>query len=160
MSALMSILTSDMPRDVRIAKAMLEYLSEPDIRGEPFRMAFTMYEEDCEVMFELCEEAKWNTWKKWEHMRSTLSAVASKLADWRYLIRIDCRHNQESMENGEPSRWYAYELPYKYRARLNPSAWPRYKPERTPEEEMVFILWRVFDYEVKYTAEAMKGGGE
>jgi hypothetical protein len=139
----------DMPRDVRIAKAMLEYLAEPDISGNAMRIAFTMYEEDCDVMVELCESAGWTSWKKWEHMRKTLSAVASKLADWRYLRRMDCRHNQEAMEYGEPAHWYAYELHYKYRARFNPAAWPLYKPEWMPAEEMAFLLRRVFDYEPK-----------
>lgn len=142
-----------MPRDVRIAKAMLEYLSEPDIRGQPLRIAFTMYEEDCEVMMEICVKAGWKTWKKWEHMRSTLSAVASRLAKWRYLQQMDGRHNQEAMENGEPARWYVYELHYKYRARFNPSAWPLYKPERTPAEEMEYVLQRVFGYESQYAAQ-------
>jgi len=111
-----------MPRDVRIAKAMLEYLAEPDTRGEALRIAFTMYEEDCEVMVELCKNAGWT--------------------------------NQEAMENGEPARWFAYELHYKYRARFNPAAWPLYTPEWTPAEEMAFLLRRVFDYEAKPAAVA------
>lgn len=158
MYSLINLPTAGMPRNVRIAKAMLEYLSEPDMRGEPLRIAFTMYEEDCEVMIELCKEAGWGTWKKWEHMRSTLSAVASKLADWRYLRKIDCRHNQEAMENGEPARWFTYELQYKYRARFNPSAWPMYKPERTPEEEMAYVLLRVFDYDAIAAAQDSRKG--
>lgn len=139
----------DMPRDVRIAKAMLEYLAEPDISGNPVRIAFTMYEEDCDVLTELCKTADWTSWKKWEHMRKTMSAVASRLAAWRYLRQYDCRHNQEAMENGEPSKWYTYELIYKHRAQLNPTAWPNYKPDWMPAEELAYMLRRVFDYEPK-----------
>ncbi len=138
----------DMPRDVRIAKAMLEYLAEPDISGDAIHIGFTMYEEDCDVMMELCKSAGWTSWKKWEHMRKTLSAVASRLADWRYLRQYDCRHNQEAMEYGEPAKWFSYELIYKYRSKLNPAAWPNYKPDWTPEEEIAYMLRRVFDFEV------------
>lgn len=139
----------DMPRDVRIAKAILEYLAEPDISGNPIRIAFTMYEDDCDVMLELCKSAEWTSWKKWEHMRKTLSVIASRLANWKYLRQFDCRHNQETMEYGEPANWYSYELIYKHRAQLNPTAWPNYKPDWTPAEELSYMLRRVFDYEAK-----------
>lgn len=148
-SVVIDLPTHDMPRDVRIAKTMFEYLSEPStIPGEALRISFTMYEEDCDVMREICELAQWNP-KNWDYMRSTLSAVASRLVPWRYFTRSEMRHNQEAMEQGEPTKWYVYEMPYKYRARLNPQAWPNYKPDWPPAEELAYMLRRVFDYEVK-----------
>ena len=146
--------TEDMPRDVRIAKAMLEYLAEPDASGIATRIAFTMYEEDCDLMTELCNAAGWSSWRKWEHMRKTMSAVASQLANWRYLRQMDCRHNQEAMEAGEPARWFTYELNYKHRAQLNPTAWPNYKPQCSPADELAYMLRRVFDYEIEPAAVA------
>lgn len=141
------------PRDVRIAKAMLEYLAQPaNYRNDPMRIAFTMYEDDCDVMIELCKYAGWESRKKWEYMRSTMSAVACRLARWGYLRKIDCRHNQEALENGEPARWYAYELHYKYRAKFNPTSWPHYRPDRAPADEMAYLLERVFEYEGKPAA--------
>jgi len=132
---------------VRIAKALLEYLAEPDAHGDAMRIAFTMYEDDCDVMLELCKAANWNDWKKWEHMRKTISAVAATLENWRYLRRFDCRHNQEAMEPGEPAKWYTYELNYKHRAQLNPTAWPLYSPSWPPAQELAYILRRVFKYD-------------
>lgn len=148
MGLFVGVPVSSMPRDVRIAKALLEHLASGDSPNQPMTIAFTMYEEDCDVMTELYQAAEWTSWKKWEHMRSTFSSVASKLSDWCYLSKKVCVHNQEALENGEPKRWFVYELHYKYRARLNPSKYPHYKPDRSPEEEMAYILWRVFDYEV------------
>lgn len=148
-----------MPRDVRIAKALLEYLATPStLPGSPLQIAFTMYEEDCEVMDDVCKAAHWEP-RNWKHMRTTLSAVASRLASWRYLTRHEVRHNQEAMEQGEPRKWYVYELPYKYRARFNPDAWPNYRPEWSPEDEMAYLLRRVFDFEAgAHEHEADPGG--
>lgn len=149
---LIDLPVESMPRDVRIAKAMLEYLAEPAVGGGATRIAFTMYEEDCDLMTELCKAADWTSWGKWEHMRKTMSAVASQLANWRYLRQMDCRHNQEAMESGEPARWFSYELNYKHRAQLNPAAWPNYHPQWSPADELAYMLRRVFDFEIKLAA--------
>lgn len=141
------------PLDVRLAVALMLYaasdvqMSEPKF---PLQLSFTMYEDDCEAMNEVCRMANWNP-KRWEHQRATLSRIACKLADYRYLERRQRTRNEEAMENGEPARWNVYSMPLKYRAKLNPTAWTGYKPDWPPVDELAFMLRRVFDYEGQVT---------
>ena len=136
------------PRDVRIAAAILIYAAS-DVRMSvpkyPLKLSFTSYDEDFEAMQELCRMAAWNP-KRFDHMQKTLSSIASKLADWRYLERRVHTRNEEAMENNEPTRWNVYTAPLKYRAKLNPTAWTGYTPEWPPVDELAYILRRIFDY--------------
>lgn len=140
---------AEAPRDVRLAAAILIYAASDVTMSEPkypVQISFTSYEEDFEVMQEICRMAAWNP-ERFAHMQKTLSAVASKLADWRYLERRVRTRNEEAMENNEPTRWNVYTAPLKYRAKLNPTAWTGYKPEWPPVDELAYILRRIFDYE-------------
>jgi hypothetical protein len=112
----------------------------------PLQLSFTNYEDDCDAMDEICRMATWNP-GKFSHMQKTLSSIARKLADWRYL---ECRvrvRSEEAMENNEPTKWNVYTAPVKYRAKLNPVAWTGYKPDWPPVDELAYMLRRMFDYE-------------
>lgn len=141
--------SNDAPRDVRLAAAMMIYaasdtgMSEPKF---PLQLSFTSYEEDCDAMDEICRMAAWRP-GRFSHMQKTLSSIARKLADWRYL---ECRvrvRDEEALENNEPTKWNIYTAPLKYRAKLNPAAWTGYSPDWTPVAELAFMLSRIFGYE-------------
>lgn len=85
-------------------------------------------------------------------MRKTLSAVAGKLHSWGYLDRHEHHRNEDTMEIGEPTRWFIYSMPYKYQMRLKPEAFPHYNPARSANSEISYILRRVFNYEVPLVA--------
>lgn len=140
---------NDAHRDVRLAAAMMIYAASDTHMSEPkfpLQLSFTTYEDDCEVMTEICQMAAWRP-EKFSHMQKTLSAIARRLADWRYLECFVHVRNEEAMEYNEPTKWNVYTSPLKYRARLNPSAWTGYKPDWPPVDELAFMLRRIYNYE-------------
>jgi len=131
----------DAPRDVKLGCAVMIHASTT---GGTF--SFTIYEEDCEFMDDLCKEVGWKP-TSWANQKNTLSAVARELESWGYLHSSMHKRNEETMEMNEPTRWKVYQIQHKYRFRLNPELFPHYTPARPPESELNYILDRVFRYE-------------
>lgn len=137
------------PRDVRLAWAILLMTSSRAAldNTDPLRLSFTIDNHDIESMTELCELAGWKAGLR--HQQAALSAIAARLAEFKYLSRIPYRRNEMASERNEPLRWFIYTMPEKYRVRLNPKDWPEipYTADWLPAQEWKTLLRHVFHYE-------------
>lgn len=146
----MNFSLNDGPPSVRIARAMLEYLAGPGIiDGEPRRLTFAMWTDADEVMRQICVRAGWRP-KRWTDRQRMFNSVASKLESMQYLRRVDCLERDSGntkLESFAPI--CVYELPLRYRVRLNPTIWTGHALKWSPEREMENILLRVFDDRIR-----------
>ena len=122
-----------------IVKAMLQYLAHPNqMDASARRIGFNVYfSGGNDPVREVCSTAGWLCTNQRAEACRVLNIIAENLHEQGFLDRYEV-----GLLPGEarlvPS--YAYEMPFKHRAKLNPDAWPGYLPDWTPERELDLIL--------------------